>query len=161
MKKSKKVIILENYLINKSTKALVPASHPDYCTIVFEGENMFYVKKPCFAIIEGSCLPGGSSYIGRRTAAVHETDAKRKVPIAICTKEEIYAIPTKSPKSFNCTWLFYHHVQNFTVDESRHGKCIANMTDGIQISLDVSVAVMNKQLSRTARCIMLFSKPTK
>ncbi|MBU9711684.1 competence protein ComK [Evansella tamaricis] len=153
----KKKIEQENYLISKSTEVLQPVFHMYYSTVVWEGDTIIYVKAPCYKILDDSCLPRGASYDGRRTAVIRKIGTKIKVPILVCRQEEIYAIPTMSPKNYNCIWIFYHHVDDIAIDKNRPGKCIVIFKSGNQLPLDVSYYVMSKQLGRTARCITVFS----
>lgn len=94
--------ILDDYEVNRSTVALLSVAHIDYCTIVLEENRQLYVRKTPTQIVKASCLEGGSTYDGRRTAIRYRTGSKQKVPIPINPRENIFAFPTHSPKAFEC-----------------------------------------------------------
>ena len=99
-------VVLSHYDINRDTIALIPATHPDYSTIVWEKDQILHVRKTPIQLIKKGSLEGGAEYDGRRAAVTYKTGIQSKVPIPINPFEQIYAFPTHSPKLFECTWLF-------------------------------------------------------
>lgn len=152
--------ILEHYDINQSTMALLAASHTDYATIVLEPNRKLFVKKPALKLVQSSCLDGYSTYDGRRTAIIYHTGAKRKVPIPINPSKNIYAFPTHSPTEYCCNWIFYHHVKNIIPIRSSTDKVQSTIIfhDQQQLTMNESYFVLEKQMQRTAMCILLFSE---
>ncbi|MFA9560376.1 competence protein ComK [Evansella sp. AB-rgal1] len=150
-------IVLEDYAINKRTLALLSAAHIDYQTIVLEGNNIFYIRKRPMELIKSACYKGGASYEGRREATIHETTAKKKVPIAINTNENIFVFPTLSPNNFHCNWIFYHHVLHVIPIPKIPNQCTIIFNNRKQITLNVSSEVIEKQMNRTHTCTKYFS----
>jgi hypothetical protein len=60
--------ILTHYDINPDTLALLPARHTDYDTIVWEKDQVLYVKQPVLDLIKKGCLNGGAKFDGRKAS---------------------------------------------------------------------------------------------
>lgn len=153
--------IIDYYEINGSTMALLAVAHTDYSTLVLEEARQFFVRQTPTQIVKAACIEGGASYDGRRISVKHQIGAKQKVPIPINPKENIFAFPTHSPKTFECCWIFYHHVKYFTMftapsDQTTQSKLI--FKNGQTITLSESHYILEKQMQRTALCILRFSK---
>ncbi|WP_138419866.1 competence protein ComK [Aquibacillus sediminis] len=149
--------VLIDYHVNEQTIALLPATHIDYDTIVLEVGRKLYVKKTPLQLIKQACLAGGASYDGRRKAVIYQMGVKRKVPIPICPQRKLFAYPTQSPSEFNCHWIFYHHVQSIRPNLSIKNpdiKTIITFKNGEQIFMNESYYVFEKQMQRTAICIL-------
>ncbi|QOY37175.1 competence protein ComK [Anaerobacillus isosaccharinicus] len=151
--------ILENYEISQKTIALIPAAHMEYATIAIEADQLYYIKKFPLQLIDRACLKGFSSYDGRRKAVGYQLGIRHKVPIPISPHEQIYAFPTHSPTQFDCFWLFYQHVRTVKPCPKTNGVNVTFKT-GQQLSIPVSYYTIEKQLQRTAQCIVRFSYET-
>jgi competence protein ComK len=152
-------MILEHYDINRST---LPAAHMDYSTIVLEGNRQLFVKKTPLQLIKAACLDGWSTYEGRRKAVMYLTGSKQKVPIPVNPRDNIYAFPTQSPKEFNCSWIFYHHVKFIHpthVKTEDPIQSIITFKNHQELPMNESCYVLEKQMQRTAICILSFSNP--
>lgn len=153
--------IIDFYEINGSTMALLAVAHIDYSTLVLEEGRQFFVRQTPSQIIKAGCLEGGSTFDGRRKAVSYQTGAKQKVPIPINPKDNIFAFPTHSPKSFECSWIFYHHVKYITIFTSPSKQTFQSkltFKNGKTITLSESLYILEKQMQRTALCILKFSK---
>ncbi|GGA65283.1 competence protein ComK [Ornithinibacillus halotolerans] len=151
--------ILSSYQVNNHTLALLPAKHTDYYTIVYEQDRTLYITQTPLEIIKFSCLYYFSSYEGRREAVVHEFGYKRKVPISIDPKQNLFTFPTYSPENYNCAWIFYHHIRNIkTATTNPMRKSIITFINEKEVEVDVSTFVLEKQMSRTAICVRRFGK---
>ncbi|MEC1771891.1 competence protein ComK [Schinkia azotoformans] len=151
--------ILDDYEVNRSTMALLSVAHIDYCTIVVEENQVFYVRKTTTEIVKASCLEGGASYEGRRKAIRYRTGSKQKVPIAINPGENIYAFPTHSPKAFECNWIFFNHVKYISTIHlpNKETKSRILFKNGLHIDMNESRYILEKQMKRTAICILWLS----
>lgn len=146
------------YDINSETMAIIPAKHFDYDSIIYEVNQIIYVKQRPLEMIKPACLEGGSTYDGRRVAVILQTGADHKVPIPINPAKNIYAFPTKSPKLFECIWLFYHHIQTIKPHPTQPHLSIVYFKNGqAPLDLDISFAILEKQMHRTAFCIVRFT----
>ncbi|MCT8140513.1 competence protein ComK [Anaerobacillus sp. CMMVII] len=148
-------VILANYSVNKDTLALLSVAHPDYHTIAIETDRKLYIRKTPFQIIKAACLKGGSTYEGRRAAVTYLTGAKHKVPIPINPTEHIYAFPTYSPTQFECSWIFHDHVHSISPYQKNH--TVITFKNELQLKLPVSYYTIEKQMYRTAQCIIRFT----
>ncbi|OIJ16520.1 hypothetical protein BKP45_21180 [Anaerobacillus alkalidiazotrophicus] len=151
--------ILSNYEITSQTMALLSVAHLDYCTIALEPSQEFYINKPPLQLIKQACLEGGSTYEGRKKAVVHLTGAKHKVPIPINQLEQIYAFPTHSPNQFECSWIFHQHIRSITPLKTpkEPQQTMITFHNMKQLKLPVSYYSIEKQMQRTASCIIRFS----
>lgn len=150
--------ILSDYCVNKETLALLAAYAPDYDTIVIEADRELKIRKTPLQLIKQACLSGGASYAGRRDAVRYLTGAKNKVPIPVYPDQKIYAFPTKSPKQYECCWIFYDHIH--TIKQHRfQDHSIGTMIifkNGRQLPLSVSLYTIEKQIHRTSQCMLHF-----
>lgn len=150
--------ILNDYMINKRTMALLPAAHTDYRTIVIEETTTYYINQTPLELIKLACLNGGSSYNGRRIAAMHHLAIYKKVPVALNTREKIYTFPTCSPSLFHCHWIFYEYILSITPIPKVSNQCLITFKNGKKITLNVSPNIITRQLYRTAHIIHRFSQ---
>ncbi|MRG87643.1 competence protein ComK [Salinibacillus xinjiangensis] len=149
--------ILNDYFINESTLALLPATHHEYDTIVLVQDQKLYVRKTPLQLIKKACLEAGSSFNGRREAVIYQTSFFNKVPIPILPSRDIYAFPTHSPSDFQCQWIFYNHVQSIKTNRSPSKpsvKSIIIFKNEHQLSMRESYYLLEKQMQRTAICIL-------
>ncbi|RIW30746.1 competence protein [Bacillus salacetis] len=150
--------ILSSYTISHLTSALLPAKHPEYLTKVIEPDTILYVTQPPFSIIKEACLQGYSSYEGRRESVKYYTGYQRKVPIAIKPQQNIFAFPTLSPETFECSWLFPSHIQSIThaITADKTIRSLVTLKCGRKLYMSESPAVIKKQLQRTAHFSMMY-----
>ncbi|WP_416147634.1 competence protein ComK [Salipaludibacillus sp. HK11] len=104
--------------------ALLPAAHIDYRTIVIEENATYYINQKPLDLIKLACFKGGSSYDGRRLAAMHELAIYKKIPVAINTHDGIYTFPTCSPCLFHCHWIFYEYIRNISRVPKVSNQCL-------------------------------------
>jgi competence protein ComK len=152
--------VVENYEVNKSTMALIPVANMEYDTLVIEEYRQLFVKSPPIHLIKDACLEGDATYEGRRKAVMHNFGVKQKAPIPINPRENIFAFPTLSPTSFECIWIFYHHVHSITPKKSEDDPTIQSLIvfkNGHELPMNETVYIIEKQLYRTARCVLRFS----
>ncbi len=150
--------VYKTYEINKETMALVPARHIDYDTIVYEAHQILYVKQRPLNMIKAACLEGGATYDGRRIAVIHQTGADHKTPIPINPSQDIYAFPTQSASNFDCNWLFYHHVRSILPHPKHPNQSLILFKNGQDpLTIDISLASLEKQMHRTSFCIVKFT----
>lgn len=154
--------VLNDYEVNRSTMALLSVAHIDYRTIVLEENQQFFVQKTPTQLVKAACIEGGATYDGRRIAVSYRTGTKQKVPIPINPRENIFAFPTHSPKAFECSWIFYHHVKSvkkFISPSHNTTQSMILFNNSQKINLSESHYILEKQMQRTAICILGFSKP--
>ncbi|MFA1822296.1 competence protein ComK [Virgibacillus oceani] len=148
--------------MNKHTLALLPARHMNYATIACEQHKQYFIKKTPIQLVKAACLDHGATYQGRRGAAMYHTGFKRKVPIPISIKREIYTFPTHAPTDFECMWLFPNHIHsviNHPTSKKTPTKSIIPFKNGMQIPLDISSYMIHKQMERTSACRLTYSLP--
>ncbi|GAE27474.1 hypothetical protein JCM9140_3622 [Halalkalibacter wakoensis JCM 9140] len=149
-------LILSHYEINRDTTALFSANHIDYCTVVWEREQLYYIKKPVLQLVKEGCLEGGADYDGRKTAVIYKTGIQSRIPIPINPNEHIYAFPTHSPKLHECSWIFYHHIKTIKRHPNPQQSLIL-FKHGKELLLDLSYHTLERQVQRTSHCIVRFS----
>ncbi|WP_369901778.1 competence protein ComK [Bacillus manliponensis] len=110
---------LGDYTISLKTMMLEPIADPVYQTKIFDIDGQFYSKKTPLELIKDSCLTQTySTYEGRRHAIQQKYNIKNNVPIPLDHRTYLCAIPTSSPKRWDCSWIFYGQVERF----DSHGK---------------------------------------
>lgn len=146
-------MIRDDYKVNKSTLALLPAKAINYDTIAWEDNQTIYVRQTPLDIIKESCLVYGSSYEGRREAVTHNTSYQRNLPIQISGKQHIYTFPTQAPKSFDCHWIFSEHILQIIGKNGTKEATICFKNNQL-LPLTVSHYILNKQFHRTLTCML-------
>ncbi|MBP3953144.1 competence protein ComK [Bacillus suaedae] len=149
-------LILQQYDITKDTMALIPGRHTDYETLILEPHQQLAVTQSALSILKIACLEGGSTYDGRRQAVIHQTGAQSKVPIPIYPKESIFTFPTHSANSYECIWLFYHHIKSIKPHEKKPNYSIVTFKNYQTFEVNVSYQSLMRQLQRTSYCIVKF-----
>ncbi|MBB5174544.1 competence protein ComK [Texcoconibacillus texcoconensis] len=149
--------VLESYVINKETMALLPAREIDYDTIVIEKHQKLFVKETPINIIETACKEAASTYEGRRIATTERTGIQKRVPIPINRFENIYAFPTHSPTNFECKWIFLSHIRSSEPHVKSTKQTSLTFHNNHEITLPVSPTTIERQIHRTAYCAVCFS----
>ena len=153
--------VLSNYIINQQTLALIPFNEYPYQAIVYEGERKIYVKQKPLDIIKTTCLEFFTSYTGIREAVQHKVGIDRKIPLPISPHQNIYTFPTLSPENQDCTWLFYNHIHRITpitFSFKNPYQSIITFQNGIELSLDISHYILEKQMYRMGMCVKRFQE---
>lgn len=151
---------MNEYHINKSTMALLPAKNTCYSTIVIEQNRQILVRKTPIQLIKTGCLDGGSTYDGRRKAVAHLTGCMQKPPIPINPGNHLFAFPTHSPSAFECNWIFYNHIKSIKPSVNNNDisvQSILHFKNEQTLLMRESHYILQKQMQRTAICILQFS----
>ncbi|KFM99459.1 comK family protein [Bacillus clarus] len=100
---------------------LEPYAHPFHRTKITEcNGSIHYSSQTALQLIQQACiLQLYSTYKGRRDAIQASFDFKQNIPIPIDYRQYICAIPTKSPSSLDCTWVFYNHIHKVELCNNR------------------------------------------
>jgi len=107
--------------ISSSTMILEPYAHPFHRTKITENDgNIKFSSKTSLQLVQLSCLlHNHSTYKGRRDAIQENYYFKQNIPIPIDHRHYICAIPTKSPASPDCIWVFYSHINKIEIYNNR------------------------------------------
>lgn len=65
-------------------------------------------------------------------------------------------VPTSSPKSLECAWISYFHVEGY---EQRDDKTYIYFRDGTGIYVDVVESIFHNQMIRTGQLIAQINRP--
>ncbi|MFD1850946.1 competence protein ComK [Oceanobacillus bengalensis] len=154
--------IQSRYSINHKTMILLPVKHTDYDTIVVEQDRHLFVQQTTTQLIRTACLDNCSTYEGTRTAVMHKTGFKRKVPIPINRSKRIYTFPTHSTnRNFLSCWVFYQHVEhirNNPFAKTSNPSAIITFNNMAELKLEaISSYALKQQMRRTFACIREFS----
>ncbi|WP_010677018.1 competence protein ComK [Bacillus timonensis] len=152
-------LIQPTYEVNPHTMAILPVKEIEYSAIIKETHQIIYVMQTPFQIIRAACLEGGATYEGRRKAVTHLTGAIQKVPIPINPRRDIFAFPTHSPTTFECNWIFYHHVKTIVPARTPNptSQSIITFKNNHELPMNESHYILQKQYTRTAMCILQYS----
>ncbi|PFJ17405.1 competence protein [Bacillus cereus] len=134
-------------IITNSTMMIEPYADLVYRTMITESNgNIKYSTQSAMELIKEACITYvHSTYQGRRDAIQTSFNFKQNVPIPINHKEYICAIPTKSPSSLDCIWLFYNHI--YKVEFSiNHKKAKIHFYNGTTVLVVISYHQMLQQL---------------
>lgn len=102
--------ILNEYIANPNTMAIFPAKQIDYDSIVWEGDEVLYVRKTPLQIIKDSCIEYWSTLEATRKAVAKNTGFRNKLPIPINIYKSVIAFPTEALTNHDCIWFFFNHI---------------------------------------------------
>lgn len=146
-------MILKKYRINENTLALLPAQEIDFDTIVIEKERKIKVRKTALELMKKACFDDWTTYDGRREAVIYHTNFKRKVPILVNMRTESYFFPIHSPTSIFNKWFAYQHIAKIKECTQHPTKTIITFCNGIELCVNISHHILDKQMQRTFECI--------
>jgi competence protein ComK len=144
--------------ITKETAALEPTydHYGNLCTIVHELHETYMVTKSPKQIIEENCIFYGGDYEGRLESAKQILGIKQMVPIALSVALGLYAMPTCSPESDKCCWLFLAHMEKIEEYEKKHAKIV--FTNRKSIIVDVHKDTLEARRAKMALLHYILTK---
>lgn len=141
------MVIVDKYVINDSSMAIIPAKQIDYYSVVAERNQVVYVRQTPLEIIKHSCLHYWSTYEGRKEAVIYHTGFKRKVPIPIDLEQEIITFPTHAIDDIDCSWILYHQIINIISIKKNETKVLFD--NGQSLNLKISKHILLTQMKRS------------
>lgn len=145
-----------NYIVSIHTKAILNKDNAYYKTRIYEKEQIWNHVHKAEYILEHNCIVNGSTIKGRRDFAKEVLNSPIKLPIALIPHFDVYMLPTSSPKSLECVWISYYHVEKY---EQRDDKTYIYFRDGTGMYVDISASTFHNQMIRTAHLIAQLNKP--
>jgi competence protein ComK len=109
-----KMHIVDDYVLNGKTMALLHEPSNLYQTKIIEENKVVYTKKSSLKLIEEACILGGSTYTGRKNAMKKILRTNSKLPIPINPISGMFFFPSRSPKDINCNWFSFFHINGYT-----------------------------------------------
>lgn len=154
----KEVEVVEDYLVNKRTLALIAIEHAYYRTCIYEmGSLPLYTKESTYNIINRACLLGFSDIEGRIKAFQELTPWRNKAAILLCPFTTRIATPLGSPTSHHTTWLFPLHIDILRLKElplktsaGYKTQTRVEFTNGTHIVVAYSPYIVKSQLEKGA-----------
>ncbi|TFB22066.1 competence protein [Filobacillus milosensis] len=121
----------------------------NFGSYVLEKGGEYYTHLNPRQLMDQTCKEYGADLRGRLNGTQHISGVNRKAPIAIDTHSQVFYVPTTSPKSKECTWLCYNHIQYIEKVKPKVTK--VHFNNGKEIILDISYSSLNNQLQKTAQ----------
>lgn len=145
-----------NYIVSVHTKAILNTDNTYYKARIYEGSQMWNHIHKAENILQHNCMLNGASLSGRRNYAKETLQSPVKLPIPVNPKMGIFMVPTSSPKSMECVWTSYYHVDTYMESD---GQTYIYFRDGTGMYVDVSVSAFHNQMMRTAHLIAQLNRP--
>ncbi|QQZ10041.1 competence protein ComK [Heyndrickxia vini] len=146
--------VVENYMISHTTMALETANHFELNTKIYDVEGIFYTKQTINQLLEQACGLYCTDYRGRIAAVRNAFQYDRKTPLVISPDEMLYAIPTHSPKTYHCKWIFPDHVKD-AKKVLRHLHIY--FYNGLTLEIDISKKTFDTQVERARNSLVHFA----
>ena len=140
--------MLDNYIINDATLALVPEG--ENATRVIEKYVNYLVKASPITIVDESCKFYGSSFVGRCQSVKYLLGISYKCPIVISEVKDIVVFPTSSGRKEECYWFNYNGVNDYYLNNFKNYLVIV-LTNGIEITIKLSQNTFANQLFKASR----------
>ncbi|WP_158736812.1 competence protein ComK [Alteribacillus sp. YIM 98480] len=147
----------EDYLISPNTMAVSPFFEEGGQSRIYErNSDIMVVGESAMNIISEGCLLGGASYEGRKDAVKYRTDIKCKLPVPMNVLKRIGAMPTHSPRTDECHWLFPYHIKfiNPHPDTKFHSEVV--FLDGQTLRVNISPYSLKLQKMRATEAFSIF-----
>lgn len=136
--------IAKIHTISNMIMMLLPHRDLFFQTQIHTTDEIFYSPKTPFEIIKEIIISHNySTYEGRRKAIVAKWKLYQNTPIPIDHRRFICAIPTHSPHTWDCTWLFYKNIAYIEKDDNN--RAIVYFCNGDNITLSISAYQMKLQ----------------
>lgn len=130
--------ILENYMLNSSSVALLPGYSTDYETIVIEEMKTLYVKQSMMSIVHESCLfIGLTTYEARKKVIAKMTAFLRKTPILFSDTKDICFFHTHGNHNLNNHWFSANHILDIHSSKNKN-HCNVYLMNGMQMEVPCS-----------------------
>lgn len=141
-------------MIGPTTLALRKVRHPQFQTVIYDREGIYYSTLTPIELLNEACIRlGGSDYEGRIRAIRQLFDYNKKTPLIISHENALYAIPTLSPENDDCLWIFPYLLKNHAVENK---KLFVTFKNNFKCELNCSLYVFNRQLEKAARAYVYF-----
>ncbi|MEB6548879.1 competence protein ComK [Heyndrickxia sporothermodurans] len=148
--------VVETYRISHTTMALEAFNHIEYNTKIYDVEGIFYSRQTIHQLLEQACALYCTDYRGRINAVREAFKYDRKTPLVISPEEMLYAIPTHSPKNYNCKWIFPDHVKAkdyIPASKELH----IYFHNGLKLEVDISEQIYETQVERARNSLVYFA----
>ncbi|WP_157842656.1 competence protein ComK [Bacillus alkalisoli] len=146
--------VMNDYLMDTSTYALLPYFHEKYQTKIIDEDGIYYSEERPEEILRRSCLTYGASYEGRRDSVIYMTNYVQKTPILTLQEEKVISIPTHSPDHMDCAWIMYHQIRQLVPTDKN--RCIIKLRNYTEIEVQASHQTMKQQMQKAAVIYSLF-----
>ena len=143
--------MLENYIINESTVALIYLK--EQVTEIIEKYTTYTVKRNILEIIDESCKFYGSSFVGRCQSAKYLLGIRYKCPIIISEVKDIIIFPTTSFRKKECMWFSYNGINNYYINQNNLLQI--TLINGKELTTELSENVFTNQLFKASRLMTI------
>ena len=143
---------MESYEVNEDTLAIIPKNNK---TIIYERDGNYIINEECDKIMEDSCKYFGSTLQGRYEGSKNLLKTNYKVPILVEETSELIFFPTSSPRLKECAWISLKNIKSYERDSKG---CKITFNNGKKIRLDISYGVLNNQILRSSRLLILIKE---
>jgi len=149
MKHSEKIQLVEEYIINPNTMAVLPIQYGNklYSQIVELEDKFVSPFKPLY-IVRKSCRFFGVNFEARKDGTRQLTGVNRKAPITIDPSNLIYLFPTTSPHRPECIWISEEHIIDSYAGDA--GDTIVVFANKQSLRVPISYHSFNNQMLKTA-----------
>lgn len=138
------------YILHDNTLAIANTESNYYRTIVYEKNDVKYLREKPLTIIKRSC-----EYYGTRLSACNKLveellQRKSKLPIPISPIDRLFFLPTTSHRNEHCVWISFYKVANYI---EQNNELLVVFKDGKTIATNVSFNQFKLQMKRTGLLI--------
>jgi len=144
------------YIISRTTKALMVERNGIYRTKVLDGEQIIYLKESLLRVINRNCTMNGAALTGRIETVGHVLDSNSKLPMPVAPSKGFYLFPTTSIRNPNCVVLSYNQI-SLPVIPQEDGILI-RFNDNTVLDVKVSLRQFQNQYQRTGHVIRFYRK---
>jgi len=133
-----------SYEISQSTLALVNAKDIVYQTIIYDVNGTYVTKQMINQLINDACLKANTTYQAKREISRRKFGQRAKPQIIIDATDGLYLVPTMSPKSYDCMYLFPEHIAEISNDKTP----IVTFKNGLTLPINCSKSSLKRQIER-------------
>jgi competence protein ComK len=144
---------VKDYQISLTTMGIEAVYHPEYNSRIYDVNGMYYTGRTNQELLDQACELRCTDYNGRINAVRKAFSYDKKTPLVICPIEMIYAIPTKSPKDYDCKWIFPDHIEKL-LRKAKHPQIL--FKNGLTMEINCSYNTFKKQQERARNSLIHF-----
>lgn len=150
----------QEYAVNVMTMIIKPMHDEDQlCSRIIQQDGEFLSPFKPSNVIKMNCLDNGSSFEGTVSGSRHLLGGYQKVPVMICSENQIYFFPTASPEHADCIWINPLHIQHYKKFDKKTTLVIFKNNQSMKIP--VSLYTFHNQYQRTLSLMNLKNQKTR
>jgi competence protein ComK len=142
-----------SFLIDEKVCAIIPYynEYGELCSRVVKDDGDIKLKISPIRLLEESCITYGSTFRGRIEAIKYLMGFKKRIPLTVSCKKNIFAFPINSHLRKDEIWIFTNKVLKYR--EVKKSVTRITFRNFKEIDIEISFSSFDSQFNRSIACI--------